>query len=311
MPEKRKLAQPAKEGAGDAAAKNESPAAFPAVPAEVQAEAARKSLEASARDVVKKADEAGRSRAADSLERAAVPSAAPPAAPAPAPAPALAPAPAPATTAAPLPRPTAPSPFNDLAQRPRASGQLREMDADGAAAPGRRQDVPLAAAPSREEAERAPLAKAQRADAAPPAGAAGAAAPLAAVRAAIAVDPARWSLQTRGGQAVALDARWQAWLADLDAAAAGRWRALDRTGASAASLASGQDGAAQRDSPARRDDATTLRLLNDGRLAAVVRIDGLVAQLDAEPGARAGRWQAALAPADAARLGQSARRLSP
>ena len=126
--------------------------------------------------------------------------------------------------------------------------------------------------------------------------------PLTHLLATIGADPARWSRQTAAGQTVALDAAWRGWLSELDAASAGRWRRLDGGVASPAETDAGRDGA---------DGATTLRLLSDGRLAAVIRVDAGIVQLDAAPGARSERWQAALGPADAARLRTTSRRLPP
>ena len=118
------------------------------------------------------------------------------------------------------------------------------------------------------------------------------------VLAAIAAEPERWLRQTAGGDTVALDAGWRAWLAELDAAAAGRWQPLGAT-------ASPSDGSAA------RDGSTTLRLVNAGRVAAIVRLDGTTVHVDAAPGSGTGRWQATLAPAGAEHLRSTARRLSP
>jgi len=313
------------------------------------AEAARKSLQAPAADAAKKADDTGRSRATDAIESAAAPPAAPsitpPQAPtmatrpptaAVAPAPTTAPAPtiAPAPTVAPAPAaaPTRePAPFSEFARRQRAQGELREKDAGGMAAPAQTPG----AAPLRDEAQEAGRPKTQQANATRPAGAAtntdaptsatgrpradvvppavppaetspraAAAAPLARVIAAIAADPERWSRRTAAGDTVALDAGWRAWLAEVDAAAAGRWRPLGSAGPAAADVADRRDGATG------RDTATTLRLVNEGRLAAVIRIDGSLVQVDAAPGTGE-RWQAALSPAPAERLRTTSRALSP
>ena len=119
------------------------------------------------------------------------------------------------------------------------------------------------------------------------------------VLAAIAADPARWSRQTAGGDTVALDAGWRAWLAELDAAAAGRWQPLGAAVPAA-------------DSAASRDGSTTLRLVDAGRVAAIVRLDGTTRAASTRPRARgADRWQATLVPADAEQLRRRARRLSP
>ena len=158
---------------------------------------------------------------------------------------------------------------------------MREKDAAGLAS----------SAPFRVESERARPDTRLRADAS-----ARAVAP-ARVLAAIAAEPERWLRQTAGGDTVALDASWRAWLAELDAAAAGRWQLLS-------AAAPSSDGAA-------RDGSTTLRLVNAGRVAAIVRLDGTRVQVDAAPSTGADRWQATLLPAGAEQLRSTARRLSP
>jgi len=280
MSDKRKVEPLAKERAPSAEAKNEAAAAFPATPAERETQAARKSIEA------------------------------------------------PAATTTP-PRDAAPAPFNDLAQRQRALGELRAKDdAVVAAAPPAQAGAP-ATAPLQPEAERARLDKAQQPDATSPAGAAANAdavgrapapprsnvplragtpaadSPLTRVLVAIAADPGRWSRRTPSGDLVALDPTWRAWLAELDAATAGRWRARDGTTSSADISDRGRDGAAA------DGGATTLRLVSDGRLAAVVRVEGTTVQLDAAPGSGGERWQAALSPAAVERLRTTSRRLAP
>ena len=292
---------------------------------------ARQPLDKAANDAAKKVAEASRMRSTDAVERAALPPAAQSVAPAPAPVPspvarpapvgaATAPAPtaplasgrlaadesrpaaaannadaamaksaagaapspaAPATTTAPA-RDIAAAPPVERAQRQRALGGAREKDAAGFSS----STSAPAPAPFRNELERVRPDAAMRA------------APLARVLAAIAADPGRWSRQTAGGDTFALDAGWRAWLAELDAAAAGRWRLLGGAGASA-------------DADAARDGATTLRLVSAGRVAAVVRFDGAMVHVDASPGSGADRWQATLSPASAERLRTAARRLSP
>jgi hypothetical protein len=238
-----------------------------------------------------------------------------------------APGPAPAATPAP-PREVAAAPFGERAQRQRALGDAREKDAAGFASsapaavatpspapaptptPFRNEleratpDSTTRAAAAKQGADPAPRADAPaRSDAATRADApaqadASRAAPLTQLLAAIGADPARWSRQTARGDTVALDAGWRAWLAELDAAAAGRWRALG-------------GGAASADGDAARDGTTTLRLVSAGRVAAVVRSDGATVHVDASPGTGAERWQATLSPASAERLRTTARRLSP
>jgi hypothetical protein len=91
------------------------------------------------------------------------------------------------------------------------------------------------------------------------AGADSAAAPMADLLSSIARDAAHWSRLTASGAAVALDAPAQAWLAGVDAAAAGRWRAeIDRTG---------------RADAAPSADSQTLLLRRDGQPAATVRVE--------------------------------------
>src|SRR6185369_7831356 len=95
---------------------------------------------------------------------------------------------------------------------------------------------------------------------------------------------------------VALDAGWRAWLAEVDAAAAGRWQTLG------AAIAPSEAAAA-------RDGSTSLRLVNAGRVAAIVRLDGTSVQVEAASGTGADRWQATLPAAAAERLRSTARRL--
>ena len=76
----------------------------------------------------------------------------------------------------------------------------------------------------------------------------------ASLRESLAIDPERWSWQRGSGAAHSLDERMTAWVAQLDAATAKRWQ---RSAAA---------------SP--RESADALRLLRDGRLLHVLRIDG-------------------------------------
>jgi len=338
MADKRKVEPLAKERAPDAEAKNEA-AAFPATPAERETQAARKSIDAPATASAKKGDEARRSGAADAIDRAAAPPAAQSMAPAPAPglaarpaAPNVATAPAatqavPAATTPP-PREAGPAPFNETPQRQRALGELRAKDDAGVASAAPAQAAAPSTAPLQREAERGRLDRAQQPDATPPAGAAtnadaagrapaaprsnappagtpAAAAPLTRVLAAIAADPEHWSRRTASGAIVALDPSWRTWLAELDAATGGRWHPIDGAPASDVTLNGARDGAAT------GAGTTTLRLLSDGRVAAVVRVDGSTVQLDAAPATGSERWQAALSPAAAERLRTTSRRLAP
>jgi hypothetical protein len=168
-----------------------------------------------------------------------------------------------------------------------AVGGLREQDAARLASPS----PSTAPAPLRNESQRGP------AEVRPRSAASAVAIAPARVLAAVAAEPERWLRQTAGGATIALDAGWRAWLAELDAASAGRWQPLAVAAASDAAVA--------------RDGATTVRLVDAGRVAAIVRLDGTTVQVDAAPGTGADRWRAALESSDAERLRSSARRLSP
>ena len=76
----------------------------------------------------------------------------------------------------------------------------------------------------------------------------------------IAQDAAHWSRPTGSGAAVALDAPAQAWLASVDAAAAGRWRTRDRSRRACRA-------------PLRAPTRATLLLRRDGQAAATVRVE--------------------------------------
>jgi hypothetical protein len=114
--------------------------------------------------------------------------------------------------------------------------------------------------------------------------------PLAPIVAAIASDPSRWSRSTAAGGIVALEPGWRDWLAQLDAAARGRWQSI---------------GAAKE---SERDGEAMLRLADGGRATAVVRFDGTTVRVDAID--RGERWQATLPPAAAERLRAAAERLA-
>jgi len=325
-PAQRSIDMLAKKQAPAIERKNEAPVPFPSAETQRETPSSGKSLDkAAANDASKKDVEAPRSRAADEVERAAAPptarpvappAAVPPAAVPPPPVGATEPAPqsplasgrlaaderrqaAPAESAVaakeksaaanPPPSPT-PADTSRLQQPRNAFGGMRDQDPAGLApAP----PVPSAApAPLRSESQRRGSDVQSRADASTIAVA------PARVLAAIAAEPGRWSRQTAGGDSVALDAGWRAWLAELDTATAGRWQPLGAAIPAA-------------DSAASRDGSTTLRLVTAGRVAAIVRLDGTRVQVDAAPGTGADRWQATLVPADAEQLRSSARRLSP
>ena len=116
--------------------------------------------------------------------------------------------------------------------------------------------------------------------------------PLTSLRDAIAREPQRWTRQTTSSEAVALDPAWRDWLAEIDAAAAGRWQAA-------------------RTSDDERSDGAVLRLFIDGRAAAVIRLDGQAVQLDTSLGAAPEHWRATLAPGVAGRLAAGRMRLPP
>ena len=298
----------AKERAPTAEKKNEAPAPFPSAEMQRERPTPRPSLDTAAPSDARKKDvEASRSQAAAELERAATPPAARPVAPPvesavaakaksaaatpPVPAPPAADTPPAAMTAPPAAVTAAPArdraDAQRLQQRQGAFGGLREQDAAGSA-PSPLPSAPPA--PFRNELRSGGSQALARSDAA-----ARAVAPR--LFAAIAAEPERWLRQTAGGGAVPLDTGWRAWLAELDAAAAGRWQPLG--------VAAPAEGAAA------RDDATTVRLVNGGRVAAIVRLDGVTVHVDAAPGTGADRWQAALGPAGVEQLRRSARRLSP
>ena len=176
----------------------------------------------------------------------------------------------PATAAAPSMPAAPPAAAPPPALRDSASADLRDKQAG-------------ALSPSPTTRARVPggLASAERLDAG--------ATPLAAIVASIASDPSRWSRSTSGGGGVALEAGWRDWLARLDAAARGRWQPIGA--------------AAERE----RDGVATLRLVDNSRTAAVVRLDGATVRVELID--RGERWQATLPPAAAEQLRTAAERL--
>jgi hypothetical protein len=114
-------------------------------------------------------------------------------------------------------------------------------------------------------------------------------APLASVRGSIAAEAPRWSRRTTGAQD-AIDDAAQRWLADVDAAVAGRWRPLAEADASLAAA------------PAEAGSGAVLVLDRDGQPAALVRIDGRTLTLESRLDGRARRWQATLEESAARRL---------
>ncbi len=252
----------AKERSLPVAPKSEAPAPFPSVDAQRKTRSVANSLDAANKDAGAaqraSADESRSAPAANRADGDALPRA--DIARAGATAPALASGRVQAQSEAP--------------QRQRLVGEDREKAAGFAAA-----------APAPFRAELTP---------ARPDASARSATPPATVLGAIAADPTQWSRRAAGGDSFALDAGWRTWLSDLDAAAAGQWRALDAGAASEAG--------------ADRDAATTLRLVAGGTVAAVIRLEGTTAQVELPSGA--GRWQATLSAEAAERLRASARRQS-
>lgn len=232
------------------------------------------------------------------------------------PAAAASPAPAPVVAAAPAARP-APAPTSPLdagravgASRSEASADRAEQPVAKSIAPGRA-PVPSAdpATRRRGDTDRRDSTDAlerDKAAAAPEAfarrdtpdlrreRAVAATSPLTPLRDAIARDPQRWTRQSAAGAEIALDPAWRDWLAEIDAAAAGRWQATT----------------AQALEDERRDGAV-LRLFVDGRAAAVLRLDGQAVQVDTFLGTVPERGRATLAPGVAGRLTAGRARLSP
>ena len=165
------------------------------------------------------------------------------------------------------PPPAIPAP---PAAPPPASRKAAAVTADAAAPPPAPAPAPMPAPAPAAEATPAPVvtgslsaaplaerrAKAALADSAgaPPAPQRLDAGGMASLRQSLASEPARWSWQRGSGAAHSLDERMTAWVAQLDAAAATRW---------------------QRSTAASpRASANALRLLRDGRLLHILRIDG-------------------------------------
>ena len=119
---------------------------------------------------------------------------------------------------------------------------------------------------------------------------------LSTLRAAVATEPSRWTWTTEDGSVRPVSSELQRWLARLDAAAA----AFADTGpAAAGSVADPKDALrADRQAPVR-----TLTLLRDGQRHTTLRIGDSVEAIVG--GAGSGRWQARLAPREAAALRSS------
>jgi hypothetical protein len=310
-----------------AARKSEAPAAFP--PKEKERDVPRARLDEAKKDgapssfAAPSATAPPPARQAENAKAAGALATAPPATP-PAPV-AAAPTPPTATVTATPNAPalaTAPSPATPP-DSGRGVGQARsEASADRAdkalaksGAPSREAPPPAGATPRQRDAadERESTAALERdrtASAAAPEAfvrraapdsrrqgdAAAASSPLMPLLDAIEREPQRWTRRTLAGDTASLDAAWRAWLAELDAAASGRWQPI------AAPPPTADD---------ERRDGPTLRLFVDGRAAATVRVEGQTVRLDASLGAAPERWQASLAPAAAVRLATARARLSP
>jgi hypothetical protein len=168
------------------------------------------------------------------------------------------------------------APASPTAQRRATLGESRDQQAGASAS-----RPTLAAAPARNE-----IGAFERERA-------GVAGPLAPLLASIASAPEAWSRAGPDGRDVPIEPAWRDWLAQLDRAASGGWRAL----------AAGAALPAQRE----RGEATVLRLVAPGRPSLTVRLAGQTARI--EDSANGERWQATL-PADAAaRLRAAAERL--
>ena len=125
----------------------------------------------------------------------------------------------------------------------------------------------------------------------------GSATPLTPLLAALARDATHWSRQG-GASPVGIEPALRDWLAELDAATAGRWR-------------SAANAVATLDADAAKASGTTLRLYHDGRLAASVRLDGTTVRVDTQLDTTPEHWQALLVPAAAERLRAALSRLPP
>ncbi len=185
------------------------------------------------------------------------------------------PSPAQPSTAEPVPPTSDEAAANALADR---------RQADESAGGGRDAQTRLA---GRSRVESRP---ATGAGAAPrtPGSEAPAAGPLGELRDALDREGARWTRLGSGGRGAAVGSAVRRWLAEVDAAASA-W----------------QDESARPAGPARADaadDAATVRLLRDGRSAAVVRIDNDAVTIETDLAGVAKRRRAALAPEVAARL---------
>ena len=278
--------KPAPAPARSLARKSEAPAAFPTP--EVPGEGARDRIDERKKDRAPSLS-TGPSRDARTAESATPIAPARPAQTAAVPAPVLAPAPAPAPAAESL-------------GAGRAVGQLRsEVAADRAekamdrSAPPPAEPAPSSLASRQRNAteSRAGADAGERERSSLPTS------PLAPLLGAIAREPQRWSRLSVAGAQVSLDAAWRDWLADVDAAAAGRWQRTPSIGESRAS-AVGDD----------EEDPAPLHLFVDGRFAASLRLAGRTVRIDRALGEAREHSQASLAPDAARRLATARARLA-
>lgn len=175
----------------------------------------------------------------------------------------------------------------DERMRERAQDRPRERDANAfAQAPARRAE---------------PAATMRKGDAAPPS--LGSLGPLAPLLAELAADAPRWSRIGADGRALPVDEALRRWLAELDAASAGRWR-LAAVPMALPARPEGA-GAGQRETPA------IIELQRDGRPIATLSLDVGAASLDSRVDGPARSWRAELAPAAVERLLRTVPRLPP
>ena len=195
--------------------------------------------------------------------------------PAPAPPPAFAPAFTPAPAA-----PAAPAPILNEAKEAKAEA-TREQRSSMRVAPA---SVTSAAMPPAASLFAGNAAR-QRLDAAVPAQ------PLRSLLERLAAEAPAWRRQAAGGGEMALDAAVRDWLASIDAAASG-WTVVEPTVAD------------QRAAIGRVEESgrSEVRLLHDGRLAAVVRVEAGAVVIETQGEGPPRTWRAALPAERAARL---------
>jgi hypothetical protein len=127
--------------------------------------------------------------------------------------------------------------------------------------------------------------------------------PVARLRAAVAASPGAWTWQRGSGAGQAMNDALLAWLAQADEATRGRWLAAPGTGNANGEI--GTNGAIGAIGTIDTTDAAALRLLRNGRLHSIVRVEPAAVNVDTlatAPGAGTGATRAALAPATATSL---------